>query len=741
MLKYFAEVLSNHRTLHIEILRVNMPRATAFGGDINGEWCDIAFSNRRESSEAPVQSNGVQPAAVKLPSRPVGVFSSFKLKIRPKPETAAMNAACHGAEHLAYMVAVEHQRNIEKHKNENSEYLLPFYGGPLGLTIKESSEKENVVVFVEAIDPTGQAAKYKHKIKAGDRMVECGGVSIEGLSFDVVCDILRDSERPVDIKFQRPKVTGEKDPLNSYGAEAVHFLISIGNTAREPLKRRVLTLMDPIADRWQEEYEVTTSLYMDTEEGLVTVKDIFCFEHIGRSPKGKRQLDDYLRSSVGVTDATEWYKIDPGNSASMESLVTPAKGHTLLKNALFNSYFVECTDIHCPVGVTYLDFLKELPRVKPYRLPSQTKGEEDSNPVFEEQCSLLFAAIQTLSHFGDLTLSSKLLPDEFVFLHSSEVMEYGVQKENVSLVGQLVFCLRVFQVSDADPILKRGVQCLLNLQREDGSWGETLLKDRDGRDRDDQMFDGRFYRTFYASAALCSRRFRGFGPSRPGALKVLRGWLPKIGRSEHDFKRTQYATGNLSTNSNHLTPILEAYPKAADYRAQIKVSAKRRAELRLDKLLQFREKKKKMTPNQWKKYKVSGGYQSVRGLGLQSTVYAKQCKSAVKKIKSASSFLRKLEKFHRDINAPNVDQILGSIDFDDGTIDFSGHRLSLFDLYRRVCLQGGGGDHEDIWWANNARSMELPVGLAKAGNTLKRKYFKMLYAFEVQTTLLFFDNE
>ena len=67
--------------------------------------------------------------------------------------------------------------------------------------------------------------------------------------------------------------------------------------------------------------------------------------------------------------------------------------------------------------------------------------------IFEKQCSLVFAIIQTLSHFGDLCLSPDLLPEEYSFLHSSEVIDYAVKEKKIMMIGQLVLCLRIFESS------------------------------------------------------------------------------------------------------------------------------------------------------------------------------------------------------------------------------------------------------------------------------------------------------
>ena len=150
-----------------------MPSALSYRGNINGEWCEVDDFSRSNTS-----TKKAEAGAIVQPCTPADSFSAFELKTRTKPETDAAKAACHGVEHMAYMVAVEHHRNIEKQKNETCEYVLSFSEGPLGMTIKGSFEGDHVFVVVDNVLSDGQAAKHKNKVKIGERLVDCGGVSL-----------------------------------------------------------------------------------------------------------------------------------------------------------------------------------------------------------------------------------------------------------------------------------------------------------------------------------------------------------------------------------------------------------------------------------------------------------------------------------------------------------------------------------------------------------------------------------
>ena len=68
------------------------------------------------------------------------------------------------------------------------------------------------------------------------------------------------------------------------------------------------------------------------------------------------------------------------------------------------------------------------------------------------------------------------------------------------------------------------------------------------------------------------------------------------------------ANGENATTLSSQNAVLQLYPKAADITSSnsIKMPIKRKASLRLDKLLEFKRKKQAMTPSQWNKYKKAG---------------------------------------------------------------------------------------------------------------------------------------
>ena len=675
------------------------------------------------------------------------------LETKAKPETSAEDAILHALDFVYFSVSNDFQRVLpsvaaqrleEEEMRKQSLLHACTFDSPLGITLgEEVDDQGDSYVYVDEIDSDGVAfEKYKEEIIVGARVTKVGDTPVQGYSFAYVHEMIREAERPVTIEFKHPskaETEAVRDTFRSFGAETVQFFRTIGATSPEPIKTRALVLLEQVSNKWQSEYEEMAHNGMFMEDAASILKDVYCFEQIGRKPVGKEELMVYLSSDYNELDSAEdWFKFDPAHPVQL----SPVNGHLLLRDALLMTYFADSADVVI-AGTSYLDLLKLLPRLRPYQEePLREKTDEDgegsssetSITLFEDQCALIFTVVQTLSHFGELCLSPTLFPEEYAFLRRKDTMTKALNSRNIHAISQIITCLRIFCVSEDDKVLKRGCAELLQTQLADGSWVPEDISNAMNVEeaKSDEELAEYFFGTTAVCKALCPSVFRGFGPGISGSLAVLKSkdWLPKLRRNKHDFERVYSVHGASVTNLKHLRPVLDAYPKAKNYRESLMVSVKRRAELRLDALLNFKQKKTKMHSKQWNTYKLSGGYQNMRGLGLAVDVYKKHCRSIFKTLKSIHSFLRKLEKFHRESNQANVNQILKAIDFDEGVVDVGGDDLNLFLLFKRVLEQGGVyKEHEDSWWTAQAKHLELPR-LVNRGNTLRRTYARFLEGFE-----------
>jgi hypothetical protein len=163
-------------------------------------------------------------------------------------------------------------------------------------------------------------------------------------------------------------------------------------------------------------------------------------------------------------------------------------------------------------GCEYEDIFKWLPLVRPYKGPHQLPWQE-----YIDQCYLITHIIFTTNNWGELSLDPALFPHEYLFLRSHLEIHIQVrvrrlldvsyhpscslslpQQRDIHLIAEFVESLRCFGCSDEDPLIRKGIRTLLELQTENGIWDPT----------DDEP-----YRTYHATMcavqALLAHRFRG----------------------------------------------------------------------------------------------------------------------------------------------------------------------------------------------------------------------------------------
>jgi len=116
-----------------------------------------------------------------------------------------------------------------------------------------------------------------------------------------------------------------------------------------------------------------------------------------------------------------------------------------------------------PMGASYVDVLRWLPRMRPYGGPAD--GE------FRDMVLAITHLVYTLNDYNRYRLSPEWLPDEFEFLR--ENLKVPVAAGDAELLGEFVDCLRAFGLPDSDGVVRSGVEYLLASQNADGSWGDV----------------------------------------------------------------------------------------------------------------------------------------------------------------------------------------------------------------------------------------------------------------------------
>ena len=683
---------------------------------------------------------------------------------RDKPETSVTNAILHGLDYVYFHSSYKNQQNpIPLPKPQR--LSCSFGEGPFGLKIREKVNRGGeMYVEIERIEPGGQAEKL-NALQVLDRIKRVGDTDVKGLGFFLVIEILKGATRPLVLEFERPLNSNMlTDPFTIIDTDVLHFFIGIASNAEEPIKSKANVFLEATADQWQRRqkselyYGKDTRLFDNVKEVLECMREIYCIEQIGRKPRGKKEFETHIKEQLNdMFTSEEWFGIDPDqtNDESDNPKLNQDKGQLALSSALRLTFYSNAIDIN--VGnYKFASFLKLLPLCRPYRqysdiiAGSRNLPNSSGEKVYQDQLELIFTLIFTLSNFGDLQLSRQLLPDEYNFLASESVLKHASEAaiKDISHLGQLariLFCLRIFGMTEkAHPTFKHYVQQIIEMQRKDGSFATMLLRDAE----DDKNTLGvttlsELSKCLSTNAmvicALSPRVFRGFGPSVPGSLNVLRQLIVKDGRKETvvdtstGFKVSISATGISATTLSNQNAVLNLYPKAADMKKSnsIKMPLKRKAALRLDKLLDFKRKQMAMTSSQWEKYKKAGGYENMRGLGLEKRAYFQMCKKLTGRMKSLHNFSRKLEKYHINNGGANVNTIIDSIDFDEVTVEHGGSEINLFNLFKQVGAEGGMYvDREDEWWNKQAYKLEILSGAINRGSVLRKIYERYLEGFE-----------
>jgi len=89
----------------------------------------------------------------------------------------------------------------------------------------------------------------------------------------------------------------------------------------------------------------------------------------------------------------------------------------------------------------------------------------------------------------------------------------AIAMKDAEMCGELLDTLKSFGLTDADPLLRKGLDYLLAQQNGDGSWGDT--------DTDDDDIYARYHPTWTAIDGLRDYAWRGLRLSLPKLAPLL----------------------------------------------------------------------------------------------------------------------------------------------------------------------------------------------------------------------------
>lgn len=148
------------------------------------------------------------------------------------------------------------------------------------------------------------------------------------------------------------------------------------------------------------------------------------------------------------------------------------------------------------LGAKYSDVIRWLPVMRPYSAADSADRDE-----FYSTAYAITHVVYTLNDYSVYRLSPERLSPEFDFLRRN--LEKVMNWKDTETVGEFLDTLKSFGLTEADPLIRAGLENLLAMQNPDGSWGD--MKDRD--------IYNRYHPTWTAIDGLREYAWRGEGLS------------------------------------------------------------------------------------------------------------------------------------------------------------------------------------------------------------------------------------
>jgi hypothetical protein len=158
------------------------------------------------------------------------------------------------------------------------------------------------------------------------------------------------------------------------------------------------------------------------------------------------------------------------------------------------------------LGASLQDVTQWLPKMRPYR------GREGAtNRDWQDVVYAITHVIYTLNGYSLFRLRPEWLPDEFEFLRAN--LKEAIDANDPEAAGEFLDTLKSFGLTEADPLMRSGIEFLLSRQNPDGSWGDP---------KDYDIYD-RYHPTWTAIDGLRDYAWRGEGVTSIEALRRAQG--------------------------------------------------------------------------------------------------------------------------------------------------------------------------------------------------------------------------
>jgi hypothetical protein len=174
--------------------------------------------------------------------------------------------------------------------------------------------------------------------------------------------------------------------------------------------------------------------------------------------------------------------------------------YEVMIDALVTAYTGECSGI--PLGSSLAGVMSKLAMLRPYRGP-----HGGSHRGYLDLAYAITHVVYALNDYGLYRLRPSWLPQEFAFLKAN--LRQSIADNDPETTGEFLDTLKAFGLTEADPVIRAGMDFVLSRQHPDGSWGEPEKGD----------CYTPYHATWTAIGGLMEYAYRGERTRYPDALR------------------------------------------------------------------------------------------------------------------------------------------------------------------------------------------------------------------------------
>jgi hypothetical protein len=320
----------------------------------------------------------------------------------------------------------------------------------------------------------------------------------------------------------------DAESFEAYGHDFLFCFYTIASNSKDATLRATVRRMGrERAREWRREHDSVP----DEINAYDLSSLVFGSDAADRLGVRDAHLKSQIRRALKEFNAKDFYRFDPAKEPPPEDVpdicecgLENPRGRKVCRrckqplvmlgrygawiDALIMTYLGERYGV--VVGVRFLDALKWLPMMRPYR-----GNENGKNPDFYWTAYAVTHVVYTLNHYNVYQLSPRWLPDEFEFLKAN--LAESIKQEDAEMTGEFLDSLKAFGLADDHPLIRKGTRYVLSQQNADGGWGDVNEED----------LYLRYHPAFTAINGLRDIAWRGVRLSFPKLKPLIEKWSEK----------------------------------------------------------------------------------------------------------------------------------------------------------------------------------------------------------------------